>query len=167
MKKIIFSGLLALIVVGSIVVIVRFGVRTAEDNWTCTNGQWSKHGNPRTPLPDEPCEPIKEPSAQESVLPAPPKDLPVEMDFFSNGELIRNRPDLATADWYLTFTRMGYTPVTVKMVFDQASRCQLNGEAVSCLDLGPEDVMPARVEGYQREPGSVLVRNLTTPFPPK
>ncbi|MFA4872637.1 MAG: DUF2178 domain-containing protein [Patescibacteria group bacterium] len=26
-----------------------------EDTWLCDEGQWIKHGNPRTPMPDAPC----------------------------------------------------------------------------------------------------------------
>jgi len=168
MSKVFISALIALAVVGSAVIILRFGVGGAEDNWICSGGEWVKHGNPQAPMPQEPCGPVKTPSPTlppESVLPPPPKNLPVEMDFFRNGELVRNRPDLETKGLYLVYSRLGKAPVTVLLSFDQASNCQLNGEVKPCFDLGTEDVMTGRVEGYQMDPKTVLVRNLTSPLP--
>lgn len=46
------------ILIGIIVlVVVVLGIRffTAEGNWICVNGEWIKHGNPKTSQPDTPC----------------------------------------------------------------------------------------------------------------
>ncbi len=69
MKKIvlIFSVLL---LISGIVLTVRFLVGGSEDVWICDNGEWIKHGNPRTSMPSEGCNQRmnigEENSAQES-----------------------------------------------------------------------------------------------------
>ena len=39
------------------VVVVRFVLGGAEDDWICQYGQWVKHGNPSAPKPDGGCGP--------------------------------------------------------------------------------------------------------------
>lgn len=34
---------------------IRFGLGGSEDNWVCTNGQWVKHGQPKSPMPSSGC----------------------------------------------------------------------------------------------------------------
>lgn len=46
---------LALVVVGLILVVVRFVAGGPEDNWICEKGQWVKHGNPSSPPPNQEC----------------------------------------------------------------------------------------------------------------
>lgn len=53
LKKILISILVILIVVVAIVAFAR--VATGEDNWICVNGEWVKHGNPSSPMPDGGC----------------------------------------------------------------------------------------------------------------
>lgn len=165
MKKTITLVILALVIVGSGLVIIRF-FSGSEDAWICTNGEWVRHGHPLAPMPQEKCGQAADTNAA-AEPPATSMIIPAEMDFFRNGELVRNRPDLATKGWYMVYSRLGLTPVTVRVVFNKDSDCQVGGQQTSCSDLGEGDVMTARIEGYQIDPETVLVRNLMTPFPPQ
>jgi hypothetical protein len=173
MKRTIILVMIAAVIIGSCLVIIRFLAGGKEDAWVCADGQWVRHGNPWESRPQEPCTSAKAANEPETASPeaAAPQEpamiLPAEKDFFRDGELLRNRPDLATKGWYLVYSRLGLTPVTIRLAFDKDSKCLLNDEPISCSALGPDDVMPARVEGYQLDPETVLVRNLTATASPK
>jgi spore germination protein GerM len=53
MDKKILTGILAVLVIVSSLVVVRF--LSPEDNWICVNGEWVKHGNPSSEKPAEDC----------------------------------------------------------------------------------------------------------------
>lgn len=46
-----------LIIIGSIalILIVRFVIGGPEDTWICSAGQWVKHGNPISAMPEGKC----------------------------------------------------------------------------------------------------------------
>ena len=48
---------IALLVIISLVLFLRFVVGGPEDDWICENGQWVKHGNPSSPKPESDCRP--------------------------------------------------------------------------------------------------------------
>ncbi len=47
--------LLILIIGGILAIMVLVRFLTPEDTWICDNGQWVKHGNPVTLMPDGEC----------------------------------------------------------------------------------------------------------------
>lgn len=47
-----FIAIIILLVLAFVLLIFRGN----EDNWVCENGDWVKHGNPSSPMPEEPCE---------------------------------------------------------------------------------------------------------------
>ena len=54
MKKqnLIILAIIAFIIVGGL---ISFLKGYQENSWRCENGQWVKHGNPKTAMPQEPC----------------------------------------------------------------------------------------------------------------
>lgn len=53
MKKGIIIGIVAIILIGTGILTVRFF--SGEDNWICKNGEWVKHGNPNANKPTTGC----------------------------------------------------------------------------------------------------------------
>jgi hypothetical protein len=53
MKKIVIFGLIIFLIAGITVLTIRFF--SGEDNWVCENGEWVKHGNPKTEKPSIGC----------------------------------------------------------------------------------------------------------------
>jgi hypothetical protein len=54
MKKIVIIGAIFILILGGLLTI-RFLFGGDEDSWICSGGQWVKHGNPRSPIPQSPC----------------------------------------------------------------------------------------------------------------
>lgn len=48
---------LIIIIIILFAIIIVFGIRffTGEDSWICVDGQWVKHGNPSSPMPESGC----------------------------------------------------------------------------------------------------------------
>jgi hypothetical protein len=44
-----------LFLIALVILAFRF-LGTKEDDWICQNGQWVKHGNPSSPMPEYACE---------------------------------------------------------------------------------------------------------------
>jgi len=59
MKKIVFPIIIAVVLAFFAFTFVRFFIGGAEDNWTCVNNQWVKHGNPSNPKPQSGCGIVK------------------------------------------------------------------------------------------------------------
>lgn len=47
--------IIAAVIVLVIFVILGLRLLSPEDTWICQNGQWVKHGNPTTEMPNKPC----------------------------------------------------------------------------------------------------------------
>lgn len=43
------------VLIGLFVIIFNIRLMSGEDNWVCRDGQWVKHGNPDSVMPDKPC----------------------------------------------------------------------------------------------------------------
>lgn len=48
--------LIAIFLVGFSFLAIRFLFGGPEDSWICDHGQWVKHGNPKTPMPQVDCQ---------------------------------------------------------------------------------------------------------------
>jgi len=117
-------------------------------------------------MPQEPCPPsAPQAKTEEEPGPAIPEILPLEMNFFEIGSLVRDTPGLKPDVWHLTYERLGAPLSSVELVFNQDSACLIGGEARPCADLDLESGVRTRVEGYRLENVYVLVRNLIAPMP--
>lgn len=47
--------ILILLFIPLVVLLLRFVLGGAEDDWICQKGEWVKHGNPSFPKPQEEC----------------------------------------------------------------------------------------------------------------
>ena len=54
MKKLFSISVILILIIG-VILVVRFLFGGPEDTWICDNGQWIKHGNPKTPMPTTDC----------------------------------------------------------------------------------------------------------------
>ncbi len=165
MKKILLSGLIALVLIAVAVAAVRFFAGGDEDAWICSDGQWVKHGQPSAPMPETGCPPAPAPApAAEEPGPAIPAVLPVEMNFFEMGFLSRNEPGEKAGAWSLKYEKLGAALQTVSLVFNQDSVCTVRGQAAPCSGFDQILDLRTRVEGYRLEPPYVLVRKLLAPL---
>jgi hypothetical protein len=55
MKQQILFALAILFLILFVIFIFRFAINGGEDAWSCSEGQWVKHGNPSGPVPTIPC----------------------------------------------------------------------------------------------------------------
>jgi len=159
MKKALISGLIAFLALAAIMLGLRFFLGGPEDTWTCSEGRWVQHGRPSTPMPETPCPP----AAGRATNAA--RTLPVEMDFYQTGNLVRNNPGLEPAVWHLVYEKLGSPALTVKLRFDNDSKCYVDGKPAACAGLELANGARTRLEGYRLEGQDVLVRNLVTPSP--
>lgn len=164
MKKILISGLIALAALAA-VLLLRFAVGGPEDEWICSGGQWVRHGNPSAPRPEQDCLPAETAAAapEEEEGPVIPDKLPLEMNFFEFGSLVRVDSVRKIGPWDFAYERIGAALQTVSLVFDKHSVCTVNGETASCADLSAAAGVRTRVEGYRLEEPYVLVRLLLAP----
>ena len=49
------KGFLILFILLILWLIVRFVIGGSEDDWICVDGEWIKHGNPSSTVPDKEC----------------------------------------------------------------------------------------------------------------
>jgi hypothetical protein len=60
MSPLLKNLIIIVITIGSLIIVVLgFKLMSAEDDWLCQNGQWVKHGNPSSPMPEAGCGPEK------------------------------------------------------------------------------------------------------------
>lgn len=78
MKKI----AIGLIVVLAIVLGLVLFLRSNEDTWICSNGQWIKHGNPSSPKPTTACK------ANPSQTPTPSPNANIKLTNLKSGDTI-------------------------------------------------------------------------------
>jgi len=84
-----------------------------------------------------------------------------EFDFSEEGNLLINNPGLETEAWYLSYEKPGSPGLTVKLFFDEESKCYVNGETNCQLFLEGENSAGKRVIlKALTEEGGVLVRSL-------
>jgi len=67
-KKIIIAIGIVLAIIIIIVIL-----RSPEDNWICSNGQWVKHGNPSAPMPTSGCGNQTQPSSEPDIVVTSPQ----------------------------------------------------------------------------------------------
>ena len=115
------GGVLLLIIV--LIFIVRFVGGGSEDAWICVNGEWAKHGNPASSMPESGCGSAGTPATSFSAM----------------GNLVKDNPGLAPGAWYLVFEKPGSPAVTIELSFDAKSLCILNGTVSPCR---PSDFVP-------------------------
>jgi hypothetical protein len=118
MKKgaLILGGVLLLIVV--LIFIVRFAGGWAEDGWICVNGEWVKHGNPASPMPESGCGNAGTPATSFSAM----------------GNLVKDNPGLTPGTWYLVYEKPGNPAAAAALSFDASSSCTLSGRVFPCTE---------------------------------
>ncbi len=164
MKKLLISGVIALALLAVTVAATRFLAGGDEDAWVCSGSQWVRHGQPSGPMPETGCPPAAAPAQpEEEPGPVIPAVLPLEMDFFEMGFLVRGKPGEKAGAWSFNYEKLGAALQTVSLVFNQDSVCTVRGQSVACSGFDQDLDLRTRIEGYRLEPPYVLVRRLLAP----
>ena len=69
MSKLIIAVFIAIFLLLSSLLFVRFFLGGNEDTWICQDNEWIKHGNPQAPKPESGCGPEITPTPETLVIP--------------------------------------------------------------------------------------------------
>lgn len=92
---------------------------TDEDSWICTNGQWTRHGNPAFDIPTVKCD---ETGSK-------------QINFIKYGYLSDREADQPNSGIYLIYEEPGKPALSEKLEFDGKSICEFSGKKTMCLSL--------------------------------
>lgn len=144
MKKNILLAGLAILIIVSVVMIFRFSVK--EDKWICEDGQWVKHGNPESPMPQSGC-----------------GDEEVSFNFSKTGNITNfdTTTQMESQAWRFLYEEPGSPAVSVH--FFPVTDCKyyfLDGGVVPCLDAGGilYNGQRIKIEGEKTEQGLKVAR---------
>lgn len=156
MKNKLFSLVLITVILLAGLVALRF-FAGGEDNWICSDGQWVKHGNPKSSKPGEGCG--QDPDWQEQVFSEAGLTLSFKMppDMTYRKEIAEDIGRIRVASFYVEKGDKNNPTYQLYAVYQPQDVVTDNEFARTKTGMSPNTIKEVTIDGYQGIEGLVEI----------